>query len=33
MPSELGEQVAELRGQALRLLEWVVAARSRGAAL
>jgi len=33
MPIELGEQIAELRGQALRLLEMVVAARSREAAL
>jgi hypothetical protein len=33
VPSELGEQVAELRGQALRLLEMVVPARSRGAEL
>jgi hypothetical protein len=33
VPSELGEQVAELRGQALRLLEMVVAARSREPAL
>jgi hypothetical protein len=33
MPSELGKQVAELRGQALRLFEMVVAARSREPAL
>jgi hypothetical protein len=33
MPSEPGEQVTELRGQAFRLLEMIVAARSRGAEL
>jgi len=33
MPIELGDQIAELRGQALRLLEMVVAARSREVAL
>jgi hypothetical protein len=32
-PVQLGEQVAELRGQPLGLLEMVVASRSRGAGL
>jgi hypothetical protein len=32
-PSQLGEQVAEFGGQALGLLEMVVAARSRGGSL